>query len=66
MEGAVTLQQTINLLVRIAEQGEPMKVELNYDGKNFSWRVTQSNLSAEELEAQRWACPNGAKGPKKE
>jgi hypothetical protein len=43
------LKELVDLLISIASQKKPVKVEVNYDGKKFHWVVKLSNVSAVEF-----------------
>ena len=57
------LEDLIELLRKIVSQRKPVGLEINYDGRKFSWRFKVSNIRAEE-----WNLVlNGMqKGPDKE
>ena len=43
------LKELVDLFIAIASQKNPVKVEVNYDGRKFHWVVKVSNVSARSL-----------------
>lgn len=42
------LDLLIELLRKISKSKDHVHIEINYDGKEFTWKVTQRNVTASE------------------
>ena len=52
-----SLDRLKELLEKISKTSVPVRVEINYDGRTFKWRVPINNISAEEYVARAAEAP---------
>ncbi len=47
-------QELIKLITKISQTTEKVQIEANYDGREWTWKVKQSNVTASQ-----WSPGNG-------
>lgn len=58
--GDQVLEDLIELLSKINTQKKPVGVEVNYDGRKFSWKFKVSNIKAHEWHPKKTSAQTAA------
>lgn len=52
-ESAENLTELEELLRKVAKTNDPVRIEVDYNGREFHWKIPQHNITAEKWEQNK-------------